>query len=81
MTIWKYLTPIFYDINILPKKLQFIMHFNPLYIFINSARDIILFAKSPSIIALLACGASAIVALFIGGIVFKKYQDKFIYYA
>lgn len=80
LTIWQYFTPIFYDITMLPENLQTIFKLNPLYIFINSARDIILFSKAPSVTTLLSCGLIAICTLLIGGIVFKKKQDKFIYY-
>ena len=80
LTIWQYFTPIFYDISMLPENLQFLFKFNPLYIFINSARDIILFSKSPSLLTLFICGAVSVGTLFIGGLVFKKKQDKFIYY-
>lgn len=80
LTVWQYFTPIFYDITMLPEKLQFLFKFNPLYIFINSARKIILFSNAPSIRDLLLCGLSALISLLIGGLVFKKKQDKFIYY-
>lgn len=80
LTIWQYFTPIFYDITMLPEKLQILFRFNPLYIFINSAREIILFSKAPSVASLISCGVIAVITLFIGGFVFKKKQDKFIYY-
>lgn len=80
LTIWQYFTPIFYDITMLPEKLQFIFKFNPLFIFIDSARQIILFSKMPSLISLVSCGLVAFITLLIGSIVFKKNQDKFIYY-
>jgi ABC-type polysaccharide/polyol phosphate export permease len=38
LTIWTYLTPIFYDISMLDKWVQTLMQFNPLYQFINFAR-------------------------------------------
>ena len=80
ITIWNYLTPIFYSIEILPKKLQFIMNFNPLYQFIDATRTIVLYGKMPSIESILAMTAFAIGMLFIGSLVFKSKQDKFIYY-
>ena len=80
LTIWQYFTPIFYDISMLPEKLQILFKFNPLYMFINSAREIILFSKAPSLSSLIACGVVSILTLIVGGLVFKKKQDKFIYY-
>lgn len=79
--IWNYLTPVFYDVSILPELLQKVMNFNPLFIFINSVREIILFGRSPSPFFLIGCAVVAIVMFVIGSIVFKKNQDKFVYYA
>ncbi len=80
LTLWNYLTPIFYSIEILPKKLQFLMQFNPMYQFIDSARLIVLYNKMPSLATLGIIGAIAVVTLLIGSFVFKKKQDMFIYY-
>ena len=79
-TIWTYLTPIMYDISIINPTLQFIMKFNPMYQFINFARSIILYGNCPTIGQFAGCFVSAIVIFFIGIFVFKKNQDKFIYY-
>lgn len=79
--IWNYLTPVFYDISILPVFVQKLMNFNPLYIFINSAREIILFGRAPSAYMLIGCAVCAIVMAVVGALVFKKNQDKFVYYA
>ncbi len=80
-TIWTYLTPIMYDINTIGNTtLQFIMKFNPMYQFINFARSIILYGNCPTIGQFAGCGVSAILIFGIGCILFKKNQDKFIYY-
>lgn len=80
LTIWNYFTPVFYSIEILPETLQKLFQFNPLYQFITAVRDIVLYGNCPSmatlgIITLIGTGTLAI-----GAIVFKKNQDKFIYY-
>lgn len=80
LTIWNYMTPIFYDISIIPTALQPIFKLNPLYIFINGARSIILYGQLPTVVELLSMGAIGVGVLAIGSIVFKKNQDKFIYY-
>ena len=78
--IWNYVTPIFYSIEILPQNLITIFKFNPLYQFINSAREVVLYAQCPSIMSIIAITFYALFAILIGGIVFKKNQDKFVYY-
>lgn len=78
--IWTYLTPIMYDIKIISEPLSFIMKFNPMYQFINFARSIILYHYTPTIGQFLGCAVSSIVVFIIGCVLFKKKQDKFIYY-
>lgn len=80
LTIWNYFTPVFYSIEILPTYLQKLFQFNPLYQYINSVRSIVLYGVCPSIGTLILLAVIALGTLLIGGIVFKKNQDKYIYY-
>lgn len=80
LTLWNYLTPVFYSIEILPAKLQALMHFNPMYQFLTAARSIVVYGQRPSFTTLGILGLIGIVTLAIGAFVFKKKQDKFIYY-
>jgi len=78
--ILTYMTPIMYDINMLSPKLQMVLKLNPLYHIITFCRTIILYHEMPDLRAFLICGGSAVIMLIIGLVVFKKNQDKFIYY-
>jgi ABC-2 type transport system permease protein len=80
LTVWTYLTPIMYDINLLDGKFLPIFKMNPLYQYINFARTIILYGHCPTIGQFVGCAITALITLFIGIFVFKKTQDKFIYY-
>jgi len=80
LTIWQYFTPIFYDISMLPMKLQQLFKFNPLYQFITFARTILLEGVVPELSSWLWCGGMAAVVFIIGCLTFKSKQDKFIYY-
>lgn len=80
LTLWNYLTPVFYSIEILPDKLQTLMQFNPMFQFLNAARSIVLYGQRPSFTTLGILGLIGVGTLAIGSIVFKKKQDKFIYY-
>ena len=80
LTIWNYFTPVFYSIDILPASLQTLFKFNPLYQFITSVRSIVLYGARPSITTLVILGLIGVGTLLIGAFVFKKKQDKFIYY-
>lgn len=80
LTIWNYFTPVFYSIEILPASLQKLFVINPLYQYISAARDIVLYGNCPNITRLLLLGTISIITLGIGSLIFKKNQDKFIYY-
>ena len=81
ISLWMYLTPIMYDITIIPEKFQVFMKCNPLYWYLDFAREIILYYQIPSTGCFIACALLGVGFLAIGMIVFKKNQDKFIYYA
>ena len=80
LTIWNYMTPVFYSIEILPIKLQSIFKLNPLYLYITGIRSIVLSGQRPSLTQLGFMALYGVVTLFIGLIIFRKKQDKFIYY-
>ncbi|MDD2409542.1 MAG: ABC transporter permease [Bacilli bacterium] len=79
-TMWLYLTPVMYDISMIPENFQTLFKLNPLYQFINFARSIILYKNIPTIGQWAGCGVSAVVVLIFGIYIFRKKQDKFIYY-
>ena len=81
ISLWTYMTPIMYDITIIDNPyLLAIFKCNPMYWFIYFARRIMLYNTIPEINAWLYCAAFGIGFLILGVIVFKKNQDKFIYY-
>lgn len=80
ITLWTYMTPIMYDMSFIPDNLLLIFKLNPLYWFIKFARDIILYGAMPQINVWIYCALFAVVFFLIGIFVFKKNQDKFIYY-
>ena len=80
LIIWNYLTPIFYSLQILPENLQHYFKYNPLYIYLTGVRSIVLAGERPSLIQLGVMAVYGGVTLCIGLIVFRKKQDKFIYY-
>ena len=81
LTLWTYLTPIMYDLTIIDNVFfQTVLKCNPLYQFINFARTIILYHSCPTIGQFVMCFVASVPFLIIGIIVFKKNQDKFVYY-
>lgn len=80
ITLWTYLTPIMYDISIIPQQFQIFMKLNPMYWFLDFTRQIVLYNQLPGVRNFLYCGIFGVGALLLGIFLFKKNQDKFIYY-
>lgn len=80
ITLWTYITPIMYNITIIPETYRLLFKLNPLYQYVTFAREIILYNRCPSLANFAWCAIWSIVMLLIGSLVFKKNQDKFIYY-
>jgi ABC-2 type transport system permease protein len=78
--MWMYLTPIFYPANIIPSEFSWIQQCNPMYLYISFARTCIISGVSPEPSQYVYCFVSAILMLFIGGLVFKKTQNSFVLY-
>lgn len=81
ITVWNYFTPIMYDISMISSKFQVLFKLNPLYQYIDFARTIILYGRCPSLESFVACLASSTLVLVVGLVLFRKNQNKFIYYA
>jgi ABC-type polysaccharide/polyol phosphate export permease len=80
ISLWTYLTPIMYDISIIPVQYQTLFKLNPMYWYIDFARQIILHNQIPSLMNWAMCLGSSVIFLVMGTLIFKSKQDKFIYY-
>ena len=80
LTLLQYLTPIVYDISYIPDGFAGLLRLNPLYWYVTASRSIILYSAFPSPASLLFCILFAALFLALGIYIFKKSQNKFIYY-
>lgn len=80
LTVWTYLTPIFYPVDIIPARFLTLYKLNPLYHFVTFAREVILERTSPALVTYGACLCSAVCMLAIGAFCFAKTQKKFVLY-
>lgn len=78
--LWTYLTPIFYPITIIPQDIRPLFYCNPMYQYVSAVRSIMMDGITPQPIVFFTCTIAAVFMLLIGGFVFKKNQDKFIFY-
>ena len=78
--LWTYATPIFYPDTIWPEGLRGIFHLNPMYQLIDFLRQIVIAGIPPTPERLLACGAGAFGMLMIGLVIFRRYEEKFVFH-
>ena len=78
---WMYLTPLFYSIEILPDKIaRIIYQFNPMYMYITTFREAVVYGDYPQGNLLWRGLVVAILMLLIGFYSFKRSENKFILY-
>ncbi len=77
MTIWVFLTPIFYPPGLIPERLRFLLVINPMYALVESYRCLILKGQIPpwGSLAVLACCALA--AFLLGYRMFARMKRAF----
>ena len=80
MMAWMYATPIFYPISAVPGWVQNIIRCNPLYMYIDAFRQLLLYGTVPSSLAWLGCLLTALLSIGAGALVFRKMQRNFIFY-
>lgn len=78
--LWMYATPIFYPEGIIPERFLPFFKINPLYHIIKFIRTILMDGVSPEPLLYFLCFFLTFVPFAIGAAVFKKTQDKFIFY-
>lgn len=75
-----YGSAIFYDISIVPEKFRIVFYFNPVWVYINYFRSIVIYNIVPTFEYHLLCLLYALLFIVIGGWIYKKYNHKFLYY-
>ncbi len=80
-TAWFYLTPLIYQIERLPERIQMVIKVaNPLYYYVAQARDLIYYGNLPGPRVFWGGWIIAFVMLFIGIWSFQRSKDKFFLY-
>ena len=78
LTVWMYVTPIFYSVDMLPEKLQVIFAFNPLASIVEMLREVLMYGMVPSGMLHIQCIIPVVIVVSIGLVTFLKSQDSFI---
>ena len=72
-----YVTPIFYDASVIPAQYLAIYSINPMYVFIQNFRMILLYGKFPYLIPLAVMGLISLILLFFSYRIFKSASTRF----
>ncbi|MCL2110075.1 ABC transporter permease [Microgenomates group bacterium] len=77
LLLWMYLTPIMYSVSIFPEKYRWIFRFNPMAIFVNAYREVVLSGGWPNFTSLGLALFLSLVLLGVGFKIFKKLEGQF----
>lgn len=75
-----YMSAIFYRIDSYPIEIQKLFYLNPVYCFIEYFRTVVIDGMIPSVSLHAMCAGYALLFLAIGSLVYKKNNQKFLYY-
>lgn len=76
LTLWLYMSAIFYPVTNLPGYMKTIVENNPIYLAIYVARESVIYGNEPELMPWCKLAIWSVVVLIAGIIVFKKYQNE-----
>lgn len=77
MLLWMYLTPVIYPVEMIPDQYRFILSLNPMAVFINAYRQVILGGSQPNLNSLGIGVIFAVCIFLLGFSLFKKLEGVF----
>jgi len=72
-----FLSPIFYDANLIPERFQFVYSLNPVTSLIESTRSIFLLHQPPPMFDIGVIVSSVVILLLIGFVIFGRLEKRF----
>jgi len=77
LTMWFYLTPVLYTVDIVPPRYRFLYEINPNSLFINAYRRVLLHGEDPGVEKVLLGLVIAVATFLVGYYLFKKMEPAF----
>jgi ABC-type polysaccharide/polyol phosphate export permease len=77
LTLWFYLTPVIYPVSIVPEEYQWVYDLNPMSLFINAYRRVLLQGTAPELDRVLLGLVISLATFLIGYFIFKKLEPHF----
>ncbi len=75
--MWFYLTPVLYPVEMFPSQYRFIFQLNPMAVFINAYREVILNGNWPNFTSLAIGLLVSLLLVLVATLIFKKLEGSF----
>ncbi|MCM8780966.1 MAG: ABC transporter permease [Candidatus Omnitrophica bacterium] len=76
LTLWFWMTPVFYSIDMVPTQFRWICYLNPMTPYIHFYREVILKGQPPSIFIWLSVSAWALLSVVLGILTFGALESR-----
>jgi len=80
LQVWFYVTPVLYSIEAFPARYRWLFKLNPLIFVLNGFRLSVYYGMLPELRSVIASFVCGMASLLIGFAVFRKFQDRFVFY-
>ena len=77
LTVWMFLSPIVYPMEMVPEKFQTLLWMNPVTLLVDGYRGIILEGRCPTLIAWMTLGSVAAISYGLGYWMFQRLKPGF----
>lgn len=74
---WMFMTPIMYDLSMVPERLRPLFNLNPMTYIVNAYRDILYWGSVPNLATLGIMAGISLFFLFLGFLIFGKLKKRF----
>lgn len=74
-----FLTPILYEKSMIPEKYQFLIDWNPIYYFLETFRQPLIYGNAPPINYYAICFALALTSFTLGLLTIKKFDNRIVF--
>lgn len=76
LMFWFWMTPVFYSLDMIPSCFRWLYNFNPMVPFIIYYREVTFYAAVPSVYLIVSVFIWTFISLFLGLLVFARYEPK-----
>lgn len=76
LTLWMYMSALFYPISGLPESMQNFIGFNPIYLVIAFARECVMYGKVPDVMMWVKLVCWSLGSMWLGLVVFKRGENQ-----